>query len=186
MATTKYNVVAMTENGYRAILTIKHKTLFCKRVAQREAAEYSATHNRPARIIDEHTPVHEIDAFVRGYFEAALWSSTDSDGNPMDESCDIAHIDMMTLEKGYQDCDDFRASNRVMLNRAYRMYAATSRGNEWAPQALAGHDFWLTRNRHGAGFWDRGFKEVGDALSDAAKLYCEVDLYIGDDGKVYV
>jgi hypothetical protein len=25
-----------------------------------------------------------------------------------------------------------------------------------------GHDFWLTRNRHGAGFWDRGYGKLGD------------------------
>lgn len=31
-----------------------------------------------------------------------------------------------------------------------------------------GHDFWLTRNRHGTGFWDRG-TDVGGDLSELAK-----------------
>ena len=50
---------------------------------------------------------------------------------------------------------------------------------------FAGHDFWLTRNGHGAGFWDRGLGEVGDRLSNACKAFGSYDLYIGDDGKIY-
>lgn len=38
---------------------------------------------------------------------------------------------------------------------------------------------------HGAGFWDRGLGEVGDALSKACEPYGSVDLYVGDDGKIY-
>lgn len=49
----------------------------------------------------------------------------------------------------------------------------------------AGHDFWLTRNRHGDGFWDRGLGERGERLSDAARVYSSVDLYVGDDGLIY-
>jgi len=42
----------------------------------------------------------------------------------------------------------------------------------------AGHDFFLTRNGHGAGFWDRYWNETelcarGDALSDLCKPYGE-------------
>jgi hypothetical protein len=55
----------------------------------------------------------------------------------------------------------------------------------------SGHDFWLTRNRHGAGFWDRWFGDspqakLGNLLSDAAHVYGSCDLYVGDDGKVEV
>lgn len=32
-----------------------------------------------------------------------------------------------------------------------------------------GHDMTLTRNGHGAGFWDRGMGEIGDVLTDWAK-----------------
>ena len=52
--------------------------------------------------------------------------------------------------------------------------------------AQAGHDFWLTRNGHGAGFWDRGLGERGDRLTNAAHVYGACDLYLGDDGFVYV
>lgn len=50
----------------------------------------------------------------------------------------------------------------------------------------AGNDFWLTRNRHGVGFWDRGLGEVGAALADHARFMGEVSLYVGDDGKLYL
>ena len=49
-----------------------------------------------------------------------------------------------------------------------------------------GHDFWLTRNRAGAGFWDRGYdKQAGESLSNAAMKFPEINLYIGDDGLIY-
>jgi hypothetical protein len=51
---------------------------------------------------------------------------------------------------------------------------------------MAGHDFWLTRNGHGAGFWDGDLSEdVGNALTEAAKKFGECHLYVGDDGQIY-
>lgn len=53
--------------------------------------------------------------------------------------------------------------------------------------AMAGHDFWLTRNGHGAGFWDGDWPEPhASILTEASKTFGETDLYIGDDGKVHV
>jgi hypothetical protein len=51
--------------------------------------------------------------------------------------------------------------------------------------ASAGHDFWLTRVGHGAGFWDGDWPKNGDALTEICKKYKEIDLYVGDDGKIY-
>ena len=48
-----------------------------------------------------------------------------------------------------------------------------------------GHDLWLTRNGHGAGFWDRGLGEKGEVLSNIARKMGGKDLYRGDDGKLY-
>tara|TARA_R110001606_G_scaffold47376_2_gene120582 strand:+ start:4577 stop:5317 length:741 start_codon:yes stop_codon:yes gene_type:complete len=49
-----------------------------------------------------------------------------------------------------------------------------------------GYDFWLTRNGHGAGFWDRGYGEAGDKLSAFAEKFGQVTVYKGDDGKAYI
>jgi hypothetical protein len=50
----------------------------------------------------------------------------------------------------------------------------------------AGHDFWLTRNHHGAGFWDGDWpEESGDRLTAASHAFGNVDLYVGDDDLIY-
>ena len=37
--------------------------------------------------------------------------------------------------------------------------------------AQTGHDFILTANHHGVGFWDRGLGEIGDRLTEATRGY---------------
>ena len=112
----------------------------------------------------------EFRAFHFGYVECALWSSSDEDGEPLDglglSLSDEAEAKLLA------DCADFFNANRDLYTAA-----------GW-PDVQAGHDFWLTRNGHGAGFWDRGLRD-GDALSDIAHAYGTCDLYIGDDGMVH-
>lgn len=45
-----------------------------------------------------------------------------------------------------------------------------------------GHDFILTRNRHGAGFWDRGLGEKGDRLTETAQAFGEITWFQAEDG----
>lgn len=123
----------------------------------------------------------ELDAFTQQYLETALWSSTDcsddSGGNPLDENYDIDDIAIEAIAEAKRECDDFQDANEELLEQAYQQ----SGYNDGA----AGHDFWLTRNGHGAGFWDRGLGEVGKELAKASKAYGSVDMYVGDDGKIY-
>lgn len=60
------------------------------------------------------------------------------------------------------------------------------RDNGCSDSAMAGHDFWLTRNGHGAGFWDGDWPEVGARLDEIAKHFGGVEPYLGDDGKIYL
>jgi hypothetical protein len=53
------------------------------------------------------------------------------------------------------------------------MYLAAISGNHALPDEFFGHDFYLTRESHGAGFWDRGLGELGDYLTGIAKSYGE-------------
>jgi len=48
-----------------------------------------------------------------------------------------------------------------------------------------GHDFALTRNGHGAGFWDRGLGELGERLSRAARVYGESHLWMDESGAIH-
>jgi hypothetical protein len=112
--------------------------------------------------------------FLTAYVEAALWSSTvGEEGTPMDADYSASDIAPETLERMRADCEDFQTANEALLDQA-------------GDDEQNGHDFWLTRNHHGAGFWDRGYPEaVGRALTDAAHAYGECDLYVGDDGMIY-
>ncbi len=48
---------------------------------------------------------------------------------------------------------------------------------------LAAHDFILTRNGHGAGFWDGGWSEpIATKLTDLCKKFGEIEVYLSDDG----
>lgn len=50
----------------------------------------------------------------------------------------------------------------------------------------AGHDFWLTRNGHGAGFGDGDWLEPWATMLDkGAHSYGEFETYLGDDGLIY-
>lgn len=53
---------------------------------------------------------------------------------------------------------------------------------------LVGIDFWLTRNGHGAGFWDSPEiwgEENSNVLTDISTSFGETWAYVGDDGLVY-
>lgn len=118
----------------------------------------------------------ELDSFTQSYLEAALRSSTDDDDRPFDEEHTTDDFSVEALQEAKRECEDFQEAHHEDLALAYE-----------APnydEARAGHDFWLTRNRHGAGFWDRGLGDVGRRLTDAAHAYGEVNLYVGDSGKV--
>lgn len=119
--------------------------------------------------------IHALDVFTLSYLAAALWSSnddsTESGGEPFDKHWDVFHIHTESFEKMVEDCKRFQAENMELL-----LEGTAER---------AGHDFWLTRNGHGAGFWDGDWPINGDALTTACKEYGEVNLYVGDDGKVH-
>ena len=46
------------------------------------------------------------------------------------------------------------------------------------------HDFILTVNGHGAGFWDGDWKS-GDKLTELCEGFREIEVYLGDDNLLY-
>ena len=112
-----------------------------------------------------------LDRFTLSYLDTALWSSTDDDGSPLDESYGIDDFTDEFIAEAKQDCAAFIAANEKDIAGKY---------------ARAGHDFWLTRNHHGAGFWDGDWpKDIGERLTEASHAFGTVDLYVGDDGQIY-
>jgi hypothetical protein len=127
---------------------------------------------------------HDLETFLAHYVICALWSSHDESredgGDPMDDNYGPGDIHPDTLAKMREECRAFMESDA--WREAYV-------GDFWTLEQ-GGHDFWLTRNGHGAGFWDRysGGHEGeahGKALSALAETFGGVDLYVGDDGKVH-
>jgi len=113
-----------------------------------------------------------IDKMLAAYLACALWSSSDDDGNSLDGRFDTGDIATESVADARAQCADFISSVGGDLG-------------DMDPEQ-AGHDFWLTRNHHGAGFWDRGLGTVGQRLTDATRPYGGSDAYVGDDGKVYL
>ena len=110
---------------------------------------------------------------VASYTETALWSSTNDEGEALDDGDE--ELAQETLDAFLADCGAF-------LGEIDELGIAWRDEMEWSQ---LGSDLWLTRNGHGAGFWDRGLGDLGDALSEAAKRQGSCDLYLGDDGLIY-
>jgi hypothetical protein len=107
-----------------------------------------------------------LDRFTVSYIEA-LWSSMDE----MDANYGISDLAPETLERKKADCATFQQQNWDDIQDDV---------------ARAGHDFWLTRNHHGAGFWDGDWPEdVDEKLTEASHSWGEVDLCVGSDGRIH-
>jgi len=108
--------------------------------------------------------------FLDGYLEAALWSSydnsDDSGGEPLDRNYSLDDFTKEALRKAKKDCDAFVKDNQSDLNET------------GASDSRNGHDFWLTREGHGAGFWDRGYGAIGERLTKAAEVYGDANIYV--------
>lgn len=121
-----------------------------------------------------------VERVHRAYMACALWSSCDDAGEPLDLSRDQWGIAPEARDAMLEDVAAFLAA---CWGDTWEDFSLDLSGME--PEQI-GHDFWLTRNGHGAGFWDRGLGELGEALSDLARSFGSSDLYIGDDGLAYV
>lgn len=113
--------------------------------------------------------------FLQAYVEAMLWSTPDmdSDGDEMlDKNYGPDDISKETAVKIKKDCAAFLEAAEDMIDGRY---------------SDAGHDFWLTRNGHGAGFWDGDWdEEVGNKLTELSEKFGEQDPYVGDAGLIYI
>lgn len=129
-----------------------------------------------------------LENFTRQYVETLLWSTTDEStpqgGEPMDKNYSAADFAPDAMERIKTDCAKFYAEQSSKWE-ALEL-------SPFAPAAddideSAGHDFWLTRNGHGAGFWDGDWPDpLGDELTTASKAFGECNPYIGDDGMIYL
>jgi hypothetical protein len=119
---------------------------------------------------------------VHGYLVCAEWASTHTE-NPDTPEEDVVEFDSVherfsqeALVLAITECTSFVAkAGPTLLDHLY-------------PDSV-GHDFWLTRNHHGAGFWDRDELDADDRgkkLTHIAQSFGGKDLVLGDDGMTYI
>ena len=126
----------------------------------------------------------DFAAFLAGYTEALLWSSSDTTADGEEVNLDQFELSTAGADKCRADCLAFFVANHADLVEAAGCY----RGREQHDgMALAGHDYALTRNRHGAGYWDGDLPDdLGGRLTEASDKAGEVRPCLGDDGEVYL
>lgn len=119
---------------------------------------------------------------VRQYFETALWSSSDPtagypddlEDRPLDEDYAVADVSAESVEAAEKDLDAFYDKAGDLVEES------------GLDESDIGHNFWLSRNGHGVGFFDRGLGEIGDKLQDIARGFGEIIPVVTDDGEVEI
>ncbi len=118
----------------------------------------------------------EIGIIVHHYLIAALWSeTTGEEGTPLYETYEIEDIEETAVSAATEDVKNF-----IDLCEEQRPGIFDDMD---LPQI--GHDFLLTRNHHGAGFWDRGLGEVGQFLTKQAQSFGGICFDVTASGKVF-
>ena len=93
--------------------------------------------------------------FFQAYIEAALWADA-----PEGSEINFNDLPLDVKEDMWNDCVVF-----------YDNYS-----HMWSDDSQAGHDFWLTRQHHGAGFWDRDesvYGEFATILTEKSQAFGE-------------
>lgn len=111
-----------------------------------------------------------VDLAVEGYLAAMMWLGFEGTYPSADDLSPAAAASIREDVLGLY----------LSAREAHRDVRVAMEGSQF------GHDFYLTRNRHGAGFWDRGLGDLGQWLTDMSHPYGESGEYIGDDGLIYV
>ncbi|AGM13667.1 hypothetical protein PBI_PHAUX_134 [Mycobacterium phage Phaux] len=130
----------------------------------------------------------DIDSMVEGYLEAQLWAGLDyrAEGEEpvtYDENYSRADIAPEYVAAVHEELTEVVAQHPL----AVRMYL---NAREYDPgqgtvSAYFGHDFYLTREHHGAGFWDCGLGELGDYLTKVADSYgAATELWDNGNGRL--
>ena len=111
-----------------------------------------------------------IDEILNSYIETAIWAE-ESNENDL---------------KG-KTINDFNEES--VANSKIEIYNFIKKAQQEALDELStydsntlGHNLWLSRNGHGAEFFD----DNNDKLQNLARSMKPVNIYLGDDGKIYI
>jgi hypothetical protein len=99
----------------------------------------------------------DINLIIHHYLHCALWTEE------LNSSFQLEDIHAQSVTNALADCNKFLEKAGNLLDEL--------------TEEQIGHDFWLTRNGHGAGFWDRGLGEVGKKLTDICKEFKGLNVF---------
>lgn len=121
--------------------------------------------------------------FVSAYIECALWSSTDGDGEPLDNG-----EYELSAEARHKLADCAGQAFEAELELIDQFIEETK-----TDYTQAGHSFWLSCNGHGAGLFDFASSPAALALDKKCDQYGHYgatykgfELCVGDDGLIHV
>lgn len=112
---------------------------------------------------------------LQGYLTTALWTEEEQLEDEIEaHGTDYAihNIDNAVKKQALKDIKTF-------LKKAQK--EAPEELEDYSPSEI-GHNIWLSRNGHGAGFFD----DNNDKLQDIAEKLKGKYLYVGDDGAIYI
>ncbi len=145
----------------------------------------------------------ELSECTLQYIETAMWSSTVmlpcleedrvdgcmnvgyghplygiSEDDHLDEYFDFSDFTSESLQKFEDDCTawfDYLEESGLYGEAA-----------EYADNGHIAHDYWLTRNGHGAGYWDGDYGDLGDRLTNACKDHGQQHIWVDDGGQLHL
>jgi hypothetical protein len=154
---------------------------------------------------DSQVTSEELNEILEGYLECALW--TEEERLKEDQHVDNKAIDdeddddneiekLIKLQRKLNNkpfisfiTDDLDVDSKIQAYIDIKTFISNAGGSAISEAlddngtARLGHDIWLTRNGHGAGFFDHSYNFEKE-LTDAAHKLKQVDLYINADGKL--
>ena len=127
-----------------------------------------------------------FDEFFVGYLTAALWSSEGGEDGDchFSDLLDFDGREVIGLNSTEEDW--VPEAYKKLKDEARRFFTENREDLSKREWSKGGHDFWLTRNGHGCGYWETpDWPETeGKRLTEAAKHYGEISIYRTNDGKV--
>lgn len=101
-------------------------------------------------------PFYSLDSFARGYVEAMFFTNCDTGNEEREDHANELGVERLTRKSVAaikRDCSAFLS--HIMPDGCTARQWLDRVGDSDYDDTQAGRDFWLTRQGHGAGFWDR-------------------------------
>lgn len=124
--------------------------------------------------------------FIKGYLDCAAWLAVDAEKWEAVEGLDASDFTKAARAQAARECKGFLGClEKLGLDLDSVDASGTDRdGRKWSSYEMHGHDFFLTRNHHGMGYWDRDYGPLGDELTKAAHTFGESTAILSRRGKL--